>query len=53
LQAWPGNKSVLDEWLAKEWAVLKVFMQYLMSSGVFPSFREEQAEWEILMVSGY
>jgi hypothetical protein len=52
LQARPCNQSVLDEQLAKERAVSTVFMQYLTSSGVFAGFREEQAEWEILMVSG-
>ncbi|KIM72638.1 hypothetical protein PILCRDRAFT_15961 [Piloderma croceum F 1598] len=49
LQARPCNQSVLDEQLAKERAVSTVFMQYLTSSGVFAGFREEQAEWEILM----
>jgi hypothetical protein len=53
LQAQLSNQSVLDKQLAKEWAVLTAFMQYLASSGVFASFREEQAEWEILMVSGH
>jgi hypothetical protein len=33
LQAQPSNQSVPDEWLAKEWAVLTAFMQYLVSSG--------------------
>jgi hypothetical protein len=53
LPAQPSNQSVLDEWLAKEQAASTVFMQYLVSSDVFTSFREEQAEWEILMVSGH
>jgi hypothetical protein len=53
LQARPGNQSVPDERLAKERAVSTAFMQYLASSGVFAGFREEQAEWEILMVSGH
>ncbi|KIM71269.1 hypothetical protein PILCRDRAFT_93951, partial [Piloderma croceum F 1598] len=45
----PGNQSVPDERLAKEQAVSTAFMQYLVSSGVFAGFREEQAEWKILM----
>jgi len=53
LQARPGNQSVPDEQLANERAVSTAFMQYLASSGVFAGFREEQAEWENLMVSGH
>ena len=47
----PTNKAAADVQQVTEHVVSSAFMQYLASSGPFADWKEEQAEWEQLMVS--
>ena len=51
MQGRPDNADTLEVRTAKECAVSAAFMQYLASTGPFAGWKEEQAEFEILMVS--
>jgi hypothetical protein len=51
MQGRRSNDNAPDVRIVKEHAVLAAFMWYLVSSGSFASWREEQAEWKILMAS--
>ena len=47
----PTNQATADVRQATERTVSSAFMQYLASSGPFADWKQEQAEWEQLMVS--
>lgn len=47
----PDNNDTLDVRTSKDQAVSTAFIQYLASTGPFMGWKEEQAEFEILMVS--
>ena len=51
MQDRPSNQDTPDVQLQKEQAISTTFMQYLTSVGPFASWKDEQAEWEILMAS--
>jgi hypothetical protein len=50
MQSRPDNVDTLEVRATKERAVSAAFMQYLASTGPFAGWKEEQAEFEILMV---
>ena len=47
----PSNQTTPDVRQATEHKLLAAFMQYLASSGPFAEWKQEQAEWELLMVT--
>ncbi|KIM91303.1 hypothetical protein PILCRDRAFT_521 [Piloderma croceum F 1598] len=49
MQGWPDNADTLEVRTAKECAVSAAFLQYLASTGLFTGWKEEQAEFKILM----
>jgi len=51
MQSRPDNVDTLEVRATKECAVSAAFMQYLASTGLFTGWKEEQAEFKILMVS--
>ena len=51
MQDQPSNQDTPDVQLQKEQAISTAFMRYLTSVGPFASWKDEQAEWEILMAS--
>ena len=47
---WPNNQKTFEAQRATERTVSAAFMQYLASSSPFAEWKEEQSEWEELMV---
>jgi hypothetical protein len=51
MKSWPDNNDTLDVRTSKDRAVSTAIIQHLVSTGPFAGWKEEQAEFEILMVS--